>query len=203
MVFPLLSVAARDVDHGCGVYSGACHRTRTNANGRASDGFRNARVAADGRTGACILPCACCRFGVERRDLWHAGQSTAGENGNGGVDDPHQLLDGHVVVIIELRRRCANVQLQLIHQTQWDVSLGQGGDKAQFRGSVVWLESIHHDTRFIDPEPMGDALRQVCEDLAGGLWPTHHERIVESEFEADLDESEVRSRVWAAARRLY
>lgn len=54
-----------------------------------------------------------------------------------------------------------------------------------------------------DPQTIRNTLRKVRKDLAGRLWLTDHERIVEPVLEADLDECRVAWSLWHAAWRLH
>lgn len=183
-----MAVAASDKHHGCGVDCSTCNRTNANADTRALDWRRAARVASNW-----------CSVSDRRRALRVGiGSATASvvrcctwEHRQARVDHAHQRVHRLVWVRVEWRSWLVQLQLHLVDLVRRNVCLCKCSNEIHRRGSVVWHQGVHLDLVDGNAETICNALWQVGKDLADGHAVASNERIVECVGEPDLDQCSI------------
>lgn len=160
----LLAVSSSHVDHGCGVDSSTTDSTGGNADRRASDLVRAARIAANrgaiaqsGGASSCWVPSGRGSRAERRtREEWY-----------GGIDHVHQCFHWCVRIVVDVRQRRMQAHLQLTHQVGRHVSLCEGSHVVERTRGVVGHNCVHDNVISRNSKTICETLRQVLEDLAG------------------------------------
>ena len=181
-----LLVALGDEEHGDAVEGGAAGGTDADADGGAFDGRGVVGAVAEGgagvddggrgRAGRVVVGA-----GVGAAEL------AAGVDGEGGVDHGHEGFDGGVRVLVEVGVGGADGDGEGVDGVGGDEGHGEGGDVAERVDCGVGLEHFHRHFAYVDAEAVGDALREVLEDLLDGKLVLDDELVVEGIEEGDLD----------------
>ena len=112
----------------------------------------------------------------------------AGVDGEGRIDHGDEGFDGGVRVLVEVGVGSADGDSEGVDGVGRDEGHGEGGDVAEGVDCGVWLEHFHGHFALVDAEAVGDALREVLENLLDGQLVLDDELVVEGVEEGDLDE---------------